>query len=416
MTPQTHNRLTAAAATGIFLILSLVLASFSTRQNTDFMLQRPSTFFTDPSGAQALLLVMQQFLPSVQRWRRPLTFLPLPQQPDAPSTLIVAGPVKSISAGEADHLARWLAGGGQLILLSSNGWPVGQRRGPDDATSTEDSRATNEIDEKTVETLLSRYAPALLWTKAAGYRTGRASGSSLPHGDITLRWRQSFTRTDNAEVIAGTGNTTLAVSIPVNQGRIVAVADPTMVSNGALRRSDNAVWLVSLAAAWGDGKILFDEYHHGFGEKRGTGQLIRAFLMTPWGWSVLQLSAAAVLYLFVYRRRFGRISEPPLPSRASPLELVNARAGFLQAAAAQGLAAKLIVQDLCRYLTQGRRKVSDGADLRDELAKLPISGGMAQLATLRALLAKTQTGEHLSDRELIEFGAAAGDLVKGSRL
>lgn len=415
MTPQTRNRLTAATATGIFLVLSLVLASFSTRQNTDLMLQRPSTFFTDPSGAQALLLVMQQFLPSVQRWRRPLTFLPLAQQPDSPSTLIVAGPVKSISQGEADHLGRWLAGGGQLILLSGNGWPLSHRRGPDDATSTEDARTPNDMDDNQLETLLSRYAPPLSWTKVAGYRTRRASGSSLPSGDITLRWRQGFARTDNAEVIARADTAALAVSIPVDRGRIVAVADPTMVSNGALRRSDNAVWLVSLAAAWGEGKILFDEYHHGFGEKRGTGQLIRAFLMTPWGSSVLQLSAAALLYLFVYRRRFGRISEPPLPSRASPLELVNARAGFLQAAAAQGLAAELIVQDLCRNLTPRRRKISDGADLTAELASLPTGGGTAQLATLRALLKKTQTGERLSDRELIEFGAAAGDLVKGSR-
>ena len=416
MTPQTRNRLTAATATGIFLVLSLVLASFSTRQNTDLMLQRPSTFFTDPSGAQALLLVMQQFLPSVQRWRRPLTFLPLAQQPDSPSTLIVAGPVKSISQGEADHLGRWLAGGGQLILFSANGWPMGQRRGPDEVTSTEDARTPNDMDDNQLETLLSRYAPLLSWTKAAGYRTRRASGSSLPPGDIKLRWRQGFARTDNAEVIASADTAALAVSIPVDRGRIVAVADPTMVSNGALRRSDNAVWLVSLAAAWGEGKILFDEYHHGFGEKRGTGQLIWAFLMTPWGWSVLQLSAAALLYLFVYRRRFGRIWEPPLPSRASPLELVNARAGFLQAAAAQGLAAELIVQDLCRNLTPRRRKISDGADLTAELASLPTGGGTAQLATLRALLKKTQTGERLSDRELIEFGAAAGDLVKGSRL
>jgi len=54
--------------------------------------------------------------------------------------------------------------------------------------------------------------------------------------------------------------------------------------------------------------------------------------------------------------------------------------------------------------------------LTAELASLPTGGGIAQLATLRALLKKTQTGERLSDRELIEFGAAAGDLVKGSRL
>ena len=415
MTPQTHNRLTAAAATGIFLILSLVLASFSTRQNTDVMLQRPSTFFTDPSGARALLLVMQQLLPAVEQWRRPLTFLPLPHEPGAPSTLIVAGPVKSISVTEADRLGRWLAGGGQLILLAANGWHLRRGAATDEVSATEESRVAGDTDESKFATLLSRYAPGLRWAKVGEFKTGVGYGTSLPSDDIMLRWRQGFVRTDDAEVIARADNAVLAVSIPIGQGRIVAAADPTMVSNGALRRSDNAVWLVNIAAGWGAGKILFDEYHHGFGEKRGTGELMRAFLATPWGWSVLQLSAAALLYLFVYRRRFGRISEPPASSRASPLELVNARAGFLQAAAAQGFAAELIVQDLCRQLNQGRRKLSEGAELGDALASLPIDSGTPELATLRALLAKTQRRERLSDRELIELGAAAGNLVKGSR-
>ena len=52
-------------------------------------------------------------------------------------------------------------------------------------------------------------------------------------------------------MIAAGNNEALAVEIPRVEGRIVAIADPTMISNGALRRSDNAVWLVTLAAAWG---------------------------------------------------------------------------------------------------------------------------------------------------------------------
>jgi hypothetical protein len=96
--------------------------------------------------------------------------------------------------------------------------------------------------------------------------------------------------------------------------------------------------------------------------------------------------------------------------------LVNARAGFFQAAAAQSFAAELIVQDLYRHLTQGRRKVGEGAGLSDELASLPVGSGTPELAALRALVGRTQNGERLSDRELIELGAAAGNLVKGSRL
>src|SRR6266498_4477469 len=137
MTSRTYNRLTATIATAIFLILSIVLASFSTRESTDVVQRRPSTFFTDSTGARALLLVMKQLLPSAEQWRRPLQLLALPNRPDSPTTLIVAGPGLPISKSESDYLDRWLAAGGQLILLTGNGWPTGQRLESDEEASDE---------------------------------------------------------------------------------------------------------------------------------------------------------------------------------------------------------------------------------------------------------------------------------------
>lgn len=417
MTAQTYNRVTATVATSIFLILSLLLANFSNQDSPDVIQRRPSTFFTDSTGARALLLVMRRLLPSVEQWRRPLYLLPLPDQAGSASTLIVADPGRSISNREGQHLDRWLAAGGQLILLTGNGWLIGQGSVANDERPEEIVDGANENRADKSEKYLSRYAPSLAWAKPGKFKTGQASGSSVRSGELKLRWQRSFARVKDLNVIAAGNNEALAVEIPAGRGRIVAIADPTMISNGALRRSDNAVWLVTLAAAWGEGKILFDEFHHGFGAKRGTGELIRAFLATPWGWMVLQLAAAGFLYVFVYRRRFGRISEPPAAARASPLELVNARGGFLQAAAAQGLAAQLIVGELTRNLTKGRRKISTSTDLVDTLETwAPAGDAKPRVAALRALLAKTQNGEQLTDREFIELGAAAGDLIKGSQL
>jgi uncharacterized protein DUF4350 len=409
MTPQTTNRLTAAMATGSFLVLSILLAGLSSHQSTDTFLQRPSTFFTDPSGARALLLVMKQFLPPTEQWRRPITLLPLPGAPDAASTIVMAGPAQPLAESEAQHLNRWLSAGGQLILLTGNGWPLRQR-----AASGEIAEEPSNDDDEKGETFLSRYATRLQWTKGGKLATGRAAGPSVPDGEITLGWRRSFAKTDGAKVIASTGNVSLAVEIPVGKGRIVAIADPTMASNGALRRSDNAVWLVSLAAGWGAGKVLFDEYHHGFSQKRGTLELTRAFFMTPWGWCLLQVILAALLYVFVYRRRFGRIKEAPLPNRSSPLELVDARAGVLQVAAAQGLAADLIVQHLCQNLGKAYGKTVDSADLGHELGNLAQSrGAAAPVTALRALFTKVQNGARLSDREFVELGRTAGEIIKG---
>ena len=411
MTSQTYNRLTATLATGIFLIVSVLLASLSTQQSADPLLRRTSTFFTDPSGARALFLVMQQLLPGVGQWRRPLNLLPPPDAPDAPSTLIVAGPARPISANQVKHLERWLAAGGQLILLSADGWPVGQRVS---SARVERTPGADDGEFAQTETWLSRYAPALRWTKAGQINTGRAFGSSIPNGEITLGWRRSFAATGNAKVIAAANNATMAIEIPVGQGRIVAVADPMMASNGALRRSDNAVWLISLAAGWRQGGILFDEYHHGFGQKRGTAELTAAFLMTPWGWCILQIAAAGLLYIFAYRRRFGRIRESPVPDRRSALDLLDARAGVLQAAAAQGLAADLIVQHLCYCLTRTRSKNVDPANLNQEMANLAKTGA-APAAALQALFKKVKNGERLSEREFVDFGRSAGETIKGLR-
>ena len=407
MRAQTYNRWTAGIATGVFVIVSGLLAGLSTQASPDSFRRRPSTFFTDPTGARALFLVVKQFLPATEQWRRPIHFLPLPGADNAPSTLVVSGPALPMSSAETTHLDGWLRAGGQLILLTANGWPL--RHGMPQDEVEEDSASE---DSETPETFLLRYAPALSWTKAERLATGRATGSSIPAGEIVLGWRRSFANTDGTKIIAAVNNAPLAVEIPLEQGRIVAVADPSMVSNGSLRRSDNAVWLVTLAAGWGDGKVVFDEYHHGFGQKRGTGELTRAFLMTPWGWVLLQVAAAGLLYIFAYRRRFGRIKEPIAPKRTSPMELVEARAGVLQAAAAQGLATELIVQHLCTHLSKAHSKIVDTTNLSQQLETLVRSRGSASpAAALRALFAKVQNGERLSDKEFVELGRTAGEVT-----
>jgi uncharacterized protein DUF4350 len=413
MNAQTANRLTATLATGIFLILSILLASLSSHQRNDTFLQRPSSFFTDSSGARALFLIAKQFFPATEQWRRPIHLLPLPGSSDSAGTMITIGPTRPLAASEAEHLHRWLVAGGQLILLAANGWPLRQRAAAGERELTEESVS----DDGTGETFLSGYAPGLHSTKAGQMSTGRAAGSSLPDGEMILGWRRSFAGTGGATVVASGGNAALAVEIPVGQGRIIAIADPTMASNGALRHSDNAVWLITLATGWSPGKVLFDEYHHGFGQKRSAVELTRAFFSTPWGWCVLQIIAAGLLYTFVYRRRFGRIREMPMPNRASPLELVEARAGVLRVAAAQKLAANMIVQHLCHTLGKVRGKTDDMSDLSDELENLARNRGVgAPITTLRGLLAKVQNGARLSDGEFVELGRTAGQIIKGQKL
>lgn len=412
MTTQNYNRAVAIVATSLFIFLSLLVANFSTPKSSDPLLGRPSTMFTDPSGARALLLVMRRLLPSAEQWRRPLYRLPDAGR-DAPSSLIVADPRIPMSESELTALQKWLNSGGQLILLSRNGWPLRGRHASEQTAqqADEDSEKDSEGEIPTV-TLLSRYVPKLRWTKPVEFSISPANGPSIPEPELKLRWRRSFSMVGNSEVIAGVLDRSLAVEIPVGQGRIVAVADSTMISNASLRRSDNAVWLVNLVAGWGNGRVLFDEYHHGFGEKPGTTSLAGAFAATPWGWCLGQITAAGLLYIFCYRRRFGRISEPPILQRSDPLDQVDARAGIFAAAGARQLAGQLIVQNLSQELSQALgRKIDVTRD--DALAnrKRATPAASSLWAELRALTDKVERNESLTEREFIQLGRLAGAIA-----
>jgi hypothetical protein len=413
MSTQNYNRAIAIGATGLFLVLSLLIANFSTPKSSDPLRRRPSTMFTDPSGARALFLVMRRLLPSAEQWRRPLYRLSSDGL-GAASSLIVADPKIPMSENESAALERWLKAGGQLILLSQNGWPMRAKITAETlAKQGEENNDDAESDEPTV-TFLSRYVPELGWAKPVEFSVNPARGSSMPESAVKLRWRQSFAAVGDRAILAAVADRPLAIEIPVGQGRIVAVADPTMISNGSLRRSDNAVWLVNLVAGWGDGRVLFDEYHHGFGEKQGLASLARAFAATPWGWCFGQIAVAGLLYIFCYRRRFGRVSEPPVFQRSDPLDQVDARAGIFAAAGAQRLASQLILQNLSQELSQAHGRTIDVTSANAP-ANLAAPTAPAHWAELRALAAKVEGEQSLTEREFIALGRLAGTIAQGRK-
>ncbi|HEU4340091.1 MAG TPA: DUF4350 domain-containing protein [Candidatus Binatia bacterium] len=411
MTPRTRNWLTAALATLLVVALAVTFGGLSGEPMGDLFQRRPSTFFTDSTGARALFLVTKKLLPAAEQWRRPLNLLSISADRNSGSTLIVAGPGKPISNTEAEHLDRWLAAGGQLILATGNGWPVSRavREGNRTPADPPQDRAA----EARATTYLSGHGAHLEWSKPGEAKNLRVTGASVPLGEITMQLSRSFSSVQGAQVIAAAGGAALAVTIPVGRGRIVAIADPGIVSNRALREADNAVWLVTLAAEWGSQKAFFDEYHHGFGQKRSASELTWAFLKTPWGWCAAQIAAAALLYVFGYRRRFGRISESPLPARTSALELVEARAGMFQAATAQGVAVELIAQNLCHEWSKICGKPVDLSSLSANARVTEAKDSAEQLVAFQALVSKTEEGEQLTDQEFIEVGRIARKLLQG---
>ncbi len=382
MSTRRTNIRSAVLGGGVCLVLILVIAIVSGDPASDLALERPSTFFTDATGARASYLVLEQVSPRVERWRRPLSDLAfLPEPP--PSTMVVMGPVRGLSNAEADALDRWITSGGQLILASDAPWPVGPLRGMDDGDGDVE-RGGGRDDDDGVPDVIERIVDRPDYHA----RHGIEVDVDVDVGDAVARAR----------------------IVPVGAGRIVHVPNPHAFSNAALRDTDNAVWLVGQCSGWG-GAVRFDEYHHGFGQRQDMRAIAAAFLMTPWGFACLQLALAGAVYILGARRRFGRPIDPMPPERTSALETVDALGALFEAAQARRFSARAMHQYVSARLSATLSRPIDlmSPDERRRAAeRLGVSD--TDLETYAGNVQGLIAGADTSDEKLVETAAQASHL------
>ena len=101
----------------------------------------------------------------------------------------------------------------------------------------------------------------------------------------------------------------VAALVPTGEGRIIIVGAPGLAMNQHLAKADNArFWSSLVAAAASDaagatgGTVAFDEYHHGFDGRRSMGAFARRYRLH---YAVAQLLFGLVLWALGLRR-FGR--------------------------------------------------------------------------------------------------------------
>lgn len=355
MNAARKNLLTAGITLALCIVLIVIIAVLSVNPSRDIVRKRPSTFFSDRTGSRAVLLVFEQLSFESIQWRRPLTDLEIPSN-SAARSLIVFGPANPLSEAEADILDEWISSGGQLILAADTDWPV-QRYGDD-----------------SLQSFLARH--------------GLQS-----RGDVK-----------------GAAAVNASVLKTVGKGRILYVPDPYAFSNGTLRGTDNSVWLVERCNEWSR-VVLFDEYHHGFGEKRGLLLLTGMFLVSPWGFAGLQLALAGLIYVFGYKRRFGKPAEETPIERTSPIETVQALAGLFQSAEADVLAVRSMHQHLN---TQISSVLGRHIDLSDERAREQVAhrvaSGRAGLESYVREVDKAMSGERITDIQMVDIARAAATI------
>ncbi len=142
-------------------------------------------------------------------------------------------------------------------------------------------------------------------------------------------------------------------------GRVVVLADGSLLANAWIGQADNAVAAANLAeyalAEARGRRIVFDEYHFGYGsggEAGGLTLLAGMLFTTAPGWAVLALTAAGVLWMIHQGRRFGTRRSPGRARRRSKLEYVESLGETLRAARAHGVALGILWSHFRRRLVR----------------------------------------------------------------
>jgi hypothetical protein len=113
-----------------------------------------------------------------------------------------------------------------------------------------------------------------------------------------------------------------AVLLRRGKGRVLAVADPSLLTPRGLRRGDNALFLVNLARRSAqDGRVYFDEYHHGLHAVGGLWGYLR---QRGWLWLVLPALLLAGMAAWAVAVRLGPAVPTPAGTTADAVEYASA--------------------------------------------------------------------------------------------
>jgi hypothetical protein len=290
-------RLELAAAATLGAVLVVLGVSFGAPKRTDD--PSASTFNDSRDGLRALHLVLDD----VGATPRRLTRAPAADDP-TDRTLVVAAPTETITKRETSQLVDWVDAGGRLVIV------VG---GPEAGANHPKFLAAFDV-------LENPFAPAArdpLKIEDAGLAEGI--------GKIDWTVSRSIAAQEGVEQLVTKGEHCLVGRMTRGEegGEVVVVADCGFLSNESLGKLDNAVLAVRLllGRASDEGRVVFDEFHHGRrddGASGDVGAALAAMLVDTWpGRALCVLVLAGALAIAGASVRLGAPErERPPPRRA----------------------------------------------------------------------------------------------------
>jgi hypothetical protein len=359
MRPRTELSLAA----GLLLVLGvIVVAVGSSRARPAPSESSRSTYLTGPGGASAFAEAASRLGVAVERFRRPMAALKVPDASRRGEVVAVLGPAMPLNAVEARHLLDLpvdllLAGSNSAMAIRCLGYHVSVRKWTDPA-ATRAPAGAEHLPAPRVWALLVPHAARQIVDSAGD--DGRKVPCEVPvpaRVDTVLQ-----TVTERLVVVR--------LTYPDDR-TVTLVADDQLFRNRTMLRTSAGELVLGLVAPRYR-RMVVDEFHHGY---QSAGSLTGAALdwstRSPWGWIVWQLAAVGVVALLASGVRFGPVRSAIQRRRRSPMEHVRALATALAAARGHDVAVRLMIQGLRRRLSRSGRP--SPADLDTWLAGLGTS-------------------------------------------
>jgi len=314
---------------------------------------RSSTFLSGPDGSKAVYDVLSRLGRRSERRRTGFVNLTT-SRAGRPAMLVLLNPVIPLKDAELEQVVRYVRGGGAVLatgygagIAACTGW----RMQPDWLLG--DSIAVRS---------------------PVGVRLPRTAHVLTPYRpDSAARLEELVKGADQEEqlgicrtlvpfaldtIVAAVNNRPVILRLRYRSGGTVTlVADPGWFTNRVWRDTDVPILALSLLTprAAPPGRVAFDEYHQGLGEKGGPslqGRTWSWLRSSPAGWAILQLIAVALVWLAMTAVRFGPARSVIERRRRSPLEHLEALGAGLESAADADTAIQRLALGLRRRLSR----------------------------------------------------------------
>jgi len=325
MAKGSHRSMKWGLLAALLMLVFVVIVGIDAYQKIRRQPGPPSTYNAASAGYKALFLWLREMGVAANRWESPFT--ELPREADV---LLMMSPRLGPEPDELKALETWIRSGGTLVLVSlpwnafAEHFGFGMKGG-----------FLNQKNQDDKETLSFQPGP---------YIRGRRTIVSEKHPGIDSKKPQAIAHSRD-----GFGD--LIVVLEEGKGRVIMVADPSLLSNLHLREGDHArLALDLLLTHLGEGLLLIDEYHHGYGRVTSVAAYVfQSEAFVP----LLQVGFLILLLWGAAGRRFGPARPQPRETERSSMEYVQAMAQLFQRVKARRLA----FESVLRWFDEERRRL-----------------------------------------------------------